>query len=252
MSMLLVLISLSVMAFSIYKFFVEQPEAPSVSIVTPTTTAEPETTGVETDVANVEESSPSLASLINMPDHKVSDQSNTGLQASSGEYDQRQVDELSSDQQAALLLQAKQQAEAAEQLSQARVEQLEQVLLPVGDELESLIKVEVGYVVERWREAWATGNVDDYLITYGANFIPANNLELARWKQQRRARVTPEKQIELSLSEFDINMDEELNESTIDFNQRYQSGGYVENSRKRLTLQKEDGTWKIVRELELE
>ncbi len=247
MSMLIVVLAFLVMILSVYKSFVEQPTTPSVSIIAPSNT--PET---EEDAQSTEQATPSLASLINMPKQRVSDEISDINSPSRIDYVDRQVDQLSPEQQAALLLQAKNQSEAAEQLSQARVEQLESVLLPVDDELESLVKVEVGYIVDRWREAWATGNIDDYLISYGTNFVPANDLSLADWKQQRRSRVNAQKQIELSLSEFDISMSDNLDQATVDFNQGYKSGSYAENSRKRLILEKEDGTWKIVSERELQ
>jgi len=246
MSMLIVGLALLVMILSVYKSFVEQPATPSVSIVAPSSTAETE------EPAENTEQTPSLASLINMPGHGASDESSDNNSPSRIDYVDRQVDQLSPEQRAALLLQAKSESEAAEQLSQARVEQLESVLLPVGDELESLVKVEVGYIVDRWREAWAIGNVDDYLISYGTNFVPASDLSLDDWKQQRRSRVNPQKRIELSLSEFDISMSDSLDQATVDFNQGYESGSYVENSRKRLILEKEDGTWKIISERELQ
>ncbi len=246
MSVLVVVLALLVMVLSVYKSFVEQPVAPSVSIVVPSNSPETQETA-----PRVEQSTPSLASLINMPDQRDSSESGGESSLSSIDYVDRQVDQLSAEQQAALLSQAKNQSEAAEQLSQARVEQLESVLLPVGDELESLVKVEVGYIVERWREAWATGDVEDYLTSYGANFVPANDLSIEDWRRQRRSRVSPQKQIELGLSGFDISMSDDLNQGTVYFNQRYRSGSYVENSRKRLILEKEDGTWKIVSELEL-
>lgn len=246
-SMLIVVLAFLLMLLSVYKSFVEQPATPSVSIISPSNLIE-----TEEAAKNTEQPTPSLASLINMPEQRGSDESGSDNSPSSIEYVDRQVDQLSPEQQAALLLQAKNESEAARQLSQARVDQLESVLLPVGDELESLVKVEVGYIVERWREAWATGNVDDYLVSYGVNFIPENDLSLADWKRQRRSRVSPQKQIELSLSEFDISMNDDLNQGTVYFNQRYQSGSYIENSRKRLILEKEDGTWKIISERELQ
>ncbi len=246
-SMLIVVLALLVMILSVYKSFIEEPATPRVSIIAPSSSLETQEAAENTD-----QPTPSLASLINMPERNSSSETGDNNSPSRIDYVDRQVDQLSPEQQAALLLQAKNESEVAEQLSQARVEQLESVLLPVGDELESLVKVEVGYIVDRWREAWATGNIDDYLISYGTNFVPANDLSLVDWKKQRRSRVKPQKQIELSLSEFDISMSDSLDQATVDFNQGYKSGSYVENSRKRLTLKKEDGTWKIVSERELQ
>ena len=150
------------------------------------------------------------------------------------------------------LLLAKQEATLAEQSSRARVEQLQRVLLPADDELESLAKVEVGYVVERWREAWSKGDIDRYLSSYSAAFTPSNHLTLDAWRAHRRSRVKPQKKIVLGLSDFDIAVLNQLNAAVIEFTQHYQSGSYIETSRKRLSLAKQQGAWKIISEVELD
>ena len=205
-----------------------------------------------------DDSSPSLASLINMP------QGNSGSQVSSDVQANVQVasnsplvlestvgELLTPEQKARRLLLAKQESEVAEKASQARVEQLERVLLPVEDELESLVKIEVGYVVERWREAWSKGDVDTYLLSYSTDFTPVNDLTLDAWVASRKRRVKPEKNISVELNDFDITMLEETGSGIVEFNQRYQSGDYVESSRKRLELVKEQDSWKIISEVEL-
>jgi len=204
------------------------------------------------------ESTPSLASLINMPrgvsDSKASvdvQASVQGVSVSPQAFEQTAEDLLTPEQKARQLLLAKQESEAAEQLSQARVEQLEQVLLPADDELESLVKVEVGYMVERWREAWSKGDIDGYLFSYSSDFTPSNNMTLEAWEANRKSRVRPEKNISLKLSDFDVAMLEGLNSGVVEFDQLYQSGDYVENSRKRLSFVKEQGSWKITSEIEL-
>jgi len=158
---------------------------------------------------------------------------------------------LTPEQKARRLLLAKQQAEFAERASQARVKQLQQALLPANDELESLVRVEVGYLVERWREAWSNGDVDRYLSSYSSEFTPADKQPLEAWKSNRRSRIYPQRNIRVDLSEFKVSMLEELNSGVVEFNQRYQSGDFIENSRKRLSLAKQDGEWKITSEVEL-
>lgn len=191
---------------------------------------------------------PSLASLINLPPVA----GNREVQANAPRaYVASYQEQLTPQQRDKRLALAKQQAERAERASQARVEQLDRLLSPVGGELESLRRVEVGYVIERWREAWSNGDVDSYLLNYSPGFTPSNDLTLEAWKANRRYRVKPEKKISVELSNFDIAMIGELNTGVIEFNQRYKSGGYVENSRKRLNLVKEQGSWKITSEVEV-
>jgi hypothetical protein len=195
-----------------------------------------------------------IASSIGMPQGVDQSNSLTNLPAAPSatrEFTQAPEKLLTPEQRARQLLQAKQQAEAAAQLSQARVAQLEQALLPAEQELESLVKIELGYMLERWREAWSAGDLSAYLLSYSVEFKPSNELSFAQWKDARKSRVSPEKKISVELGDFEVAMLDQLNSGVVEFNQRYQSGDYVENSRKRLSLVKEQGAWKITSEVEL-
>lgn len=158
---------------------------------------------------------------------------------------------LTLEQQTAQVRLAKQQAVAAKERSEARSEQLKLALKPAEDELEALVKIEVGYFVERWREAWSDGDAERYFSTYSANFQPANDQSVDQWKANRRYRVKPEKKIMIELTDFNIVMREKSRVGVVKFNQRYQSGSYKEISRKQLDLIQEDGDWKIAAEVEL-
>ena len=158
---------------------------------------------------------------------------------------------LTPEQQIKRLEWAKQAAKAQAEISRARVKQLDKVLLPVESELQSLAKVEVGYAIERWREAWSKGDLTTYLSSYSSQFKPANGLTLGQWKSVRKSRVKPEKEIDLKLIDFDVVVAEPRDAVVVEFKQRYQSGPYLENSRKRLSLNKEQGLWKITSEAEL-
>ena len=210
---------------------------------------------VESDeVSSQSKPAPALASQISMPQGAGEKAISDSAQASSNanrEFTQATVESLNPEQRARQLLLAKQQAEAAAQISQARVEQLEQVLLPADDELKSLVKIEVSYMVERWREAWSSGDLDEYLLNYSSNFKPENDLSLTQWQAERQSRVTPEKDIVIELNDFEVIMLEQLSSVVVEFNQHYQTGSYVEDSRKRLSLAKEQGAWKIMAEVEL-
>lgn len=158
---------------------------------------------------------------------------------------------LTPEQKAQRLSYAKQQAELAEQAVAVRVARLEQALLADQEELESLARIEVAYAVERWREAWALGEIESYLSSYGDDFIPAGNITRKSWAQDRQSKVTPQRNIQVELSELSIFVLEQLDSAVVEFKQRYQSGNYLETSRKRLKLMKRNGQWKINSELEL-
>lgn len=202
------------------------------------------------------DASASVASSINMPQNQAQNQAQKDALASARalpnrEFTQAREESLTPEQLSRRLLLAKQQADAAAQLSQARVEQLDKVLLPADDEIESLVKIEVGYMVERWRNAWSSGDLNNYLLSYSSGFKPADETPFEQWQATRKSRVTPEKNITVELNDFDLVLLEQRSSAVIEFDQRYQSGNYVENSRKRLRLVKEQGSWKIIAEVEL-
>ena len=253
--LLLLVLVLLIAALSYFggSLFTDSESEPSVSIIVPVDNAENSVSDdtiesrIEPVTIDDQAASPSLASLVDVPEQSE----NLELSTAKAQFNARNENNLSEQQQAELLLQAKQQAQNAEQASKARVEQLEQVLAPELDELKSLMKVEISYVLERWREAWSNGDIETYLQTYSDQFVPANDLALATWRSARRNRVTPEKKIVLRLSDFEVTMTNGLNEAVIEFDQRYQSGSYIDNSRKQLSLIKQNGDWRITQELEL-
>lgn len=198
------------------------------------------------------DASASVASSINMPqDQAQKDVLASARAGSNRELTQAREESLTPEQLSRRLLLAKQQADAAAQLSQARVEQLDKLLLPADDEIESLVKIEVGYMVERWRNAWSSGDLNKYLLSYSSGFKPADETPFEQWQATRKSRVTPEKNITVELNDFDLVLLEQRSSAVIEFDQRYQAGNYVENSRKRLRLVKEQGSWKIIAEVEL-
>ena len=136
--------------------------------------------------------------------------------------------------------------------SQEKLEQMETSLAPDPLERESLAKVEVGYAIEQWRSSWASGDAQAYLRQYSPSFKPANGLSIDEWEAQRITRVTPSKNINLSLSSFDMSFSDQFAKAYVEFEQAYSAGSYSETSTKQLVLLKVAGSWKIVSETELE
>ncbi len=147
---------------------------------------------------------------------------------------------------------AKQQAEAAAEQSQAKVEQIETTLSPDPLERESLAKVEVGYAIEQWRDAWSKGDVQTYLRQYSPSFKPSTGLSVDEWEAQRIVRVSPSKNINLVLTDFDMSFSAQLTKASVEFQQSYTAGAYSETSYKQLVLSKGASGWKIIAEITLE
>ncbi|MEM7359021.1 MAG: hypothetical protein AAF431_07990 [Pseudomonadota bacterium] len=119
-------------------------------------------------------------------------------------------------------------------------------------EMQALLRTEISYRVEQWRKAWQAGDAETYLENYSRDFVPANSIPYAVWRSQRQARVVPEKNIVLVLSEFKVEFADNDTRSTVTFNQRYVSNNFWEDTRKELVLRKQTEQWYIISEREID
>lgn len=149
------------------------------------------------------------------------------------------------------LAQARLEAEQAKQQNEAKRAQLRESMAAERAELESLLKVDIGYHIENWRKSWQAGNVERYLDFYSSKFVPRNDVSRERWSQLRRERVLPSKNISLELSNFRVQFSDNHRRATVQFDQFYRAGRYKDTSRKQLVLLKEQQEWKIVSETEV-
>ena len=146
---------------------------------------------------------------------------------------------------------AKQQSEKINSVSKANIERLEFAVVEDEQALVSLLKVDINYAIESWRKAWQSGDVDSYLSSYGENFTPDKGVDYQTWKSQRRARVSSSKKIELLLSEFDVSFKKQNQEVVVTFTQAYSSPTYSDISRKKLVLENQQSSWKIISEQQI-
>jgi Flp pilus assembly protein TadG len=248
LTLAIVCVLLVLLMFKVFDVFSAPEQVIRVSVVAP----ELNQSIAEDGSSPQSDASARVASSINMPQDQAQKNALASARAESNrELMQAREESLTPDQLSRRLLLAKQQAEAATQLSQARVEQLKKVLLSADNEIESLVKIEVRYTLERWRNAWAKGDLTAYLLSYSSDFKPADDTTFEQWQSIRKSRVTPKKNIMLELNSFDLVLLEQRSLAVIEFDQRYQAGSFVDNSRKRLRLVKEQGSWKIIAEVEL-
>ena len=101
-------------------------------------------------------------------------------------------------------------------------------------------------LVEKWRTAWSSQDIDGYLVNYSADFVPANGLTHRQWLQQRRQRIASAGVIRLQLNNIRVAMTEEG--YSVEFDQQYSSSQISDSSHKRLFLRKEVGGLVIVKE----
>jgi len=150
------------------------------------------------------------------------------------------------------LTESKIQSAHIEKSRKDNAERLEKAVSNDTAALASLLKVDMNHRVERWRDAWESGFADYYLGFYSDSFKPDNGLTFSQWVEQRKARIKPEKRISIKLSGFEVTFSEDLNQSTVIFNQQYYSPNYSELSRKKLSWLNEKAGWRIVSEVQLD
>lgn len=111
-------------------------------------------------------------------------------------------------------------------------------------------EVRIGEVVESWRLAWRDHDIANYLGTYGSAFQPADGGSRDAWVAARTKKLANPAAITVDVRDLRI---EQVTQDRykVSFLQDYASGSYRETGRgKILELARENGTWKIVRELQ--
>ncbi len=119
------------------------------------------------------------------------------------------------------------------------------ILEPPFDE--EAMRNEVKSAVNSWANAWSAKDVDNYVKSYSAKFVPPNKLSRSKWQEQRRVRLSKPKFIKVLLDDVRIEMlSQEL--ALVRFVQTYQSDNYQDQVNKQLLLNKVDGVWLISKE----
>lgn len=103
-------------------------------------------------------------------------------------------------------------------------------------------------LLERWRQAWASRDVEAYLACYSPEFKTADGQPRSAWAAARRNKLSS--QSEISLRVHDVRVERiDANQLQVEFLQDYASGNYRENARpKTLRLVGKDGDWRIAGE----
>lgn len=111
--------------------------------------------------------------------------------------------------------------------------------------------IEIGAMLESWRQAWRNRDVATYLDAYAATFKPADGSSRDDWINTRTRKLAGAAAITLDLRNVAIEPTEQ-GQYQVSFLQDYASGSYRETARgKILTVVREDGHWKIAREQQL-
>lgn len=106
---------------------------------------------------------------------------------------------------------------------------------------------EVKGFLREWVRAWGEGDIDAYLSLYNSIRSPVDGMDRATWEAHRRARIAPDRRIEINLKLESLGL-EDSGIFDIVFTQQYQSESYTDQMRKRLFLIREGGELRIWKE----
>lgn len=108
---------------------------------------------------------------------------------------------------------------------------------------------EVEGAIATWAKAWSHQDVEGYLGSYSAAFIPPGNLSRDAWSEQRRDRIKAPGFIKVDIEQLEVQpLSSQI--ASVTFKQRYQSDRIAETARKLLLLRQEGQAWRIVQEVE--
>lgn len=98
-----------------------------------------------------------------------------------------------------------------------------------------------------WSDAWASRNVQAYIDSYSAAYVPAKNVSHEAWVAQRKARIAGAKKIDFNIADIKIVIHDQKRASST-FRQSYRSSSYQDVVQKTLEWEEIGGRWLIVRE----
>lgn len=126
------------------------------------------------------------------------------------------------------------------------------VLAPSGDEaaaLEVQFNEAIRSTLQGWSRAWENGDVESYFSFYSGHFNAGKGYSgLTGWKKDREAAMATRLPLHISISDLKLTRLDETN-ARVEFTQNYSSDGEERRDLKLLLMQKENGSWKIIREM---
>ena len=107
----------------------------------------------------------------------------------------------------------------------------------------------VALAIETWRAHWQKADAGAYLACYSPSFVPAKGMSRDHWRAGRVKTLSlPSSMMEITLSNIRITM-QGTNQATATFQQDYASDRLRDSVIKTLSLRRENGEWKITKEL---
>jgi hypothetical protein len=98
-----------------------------------------------------------------------------------------------------------------------------------------------------WAAAWSAGDADSYISFYVPDYSPPDSSRKS-WLRDRRRKITPARNIRVTLSIQDMLIDDESRTITAIFEQDYAARNYHDTVRKQMIWLLQNGHWRIQEE----
>jgi len=102
-------------------------------------------------------------------------------------------------------------------------------------------------IITSWASAWSKMDVNEYLSFYSNKFRPSSNLSLNEWKRQRAKKLN-KAFIKIKVFNESISFQKDFNEAIVVFEQYYETKGYKDFTKKKITFEKNNDKWLIIEE----
>lgn len=100
-----------------------------------------------------------------------------------------------------------------------------------------------------WSGAWSEADIDAYLACYSPRFKSFDqDIDYQQWRYQRRIRLKSSKNVDISLDNIKVFLDQQGNTALVEFVQFYRSANYNDKVIKQLLLNHENNQWLITSE----
>ncbi|MFT5131979.1 MAG: hypothetical protein ACI9SC_000442 [Gammaproteobacteria bacterium] len=109
------------------------------------------------------------------------------------------------------------------------------------------LKSTVASTIDQWAKVWSAKNAEKYVMFYGKDFIPPQQMSRAAWEDQRRVRLAKPRYIKIKLSNVEITLLGD-DHAQVALRQSYESDTYRDEVNKELLLKKVSGEWLITQE----
>jgi tetratricopeptide (TPR) repeat protein len=121
--------------------------------------------------------------------------------------------------------------------------------VPIQEESNVAVTRHIKEQLLNWSRAWSQGDFEHYIQSYSDRFVPIDErLVFSEWKNARRAKLGRGLNVQVTVDELKIFIDDSTNTALVEFVQYYTSPAYSDSVLKQLYMQKSQDNWQILSE----